>query len=85
MATPHTPDTRDAHEARRVTDETSGHADPSDTPPAEGTSVGPTNPQMDVQTRGERTTGKVVLGVIVAVLLVGIALFILGRVAGLGG
>lgn len=78
MATPPTPDAQEP--ARRAADEHSGQSFSEDTPPAEGTGVGPTNPQMDVEQTGERSTGKIVLGVIIALVLIGILLFILGRV-----
>lgn len=78
MATPHTPDSQDP--ARRAADEHSGRSFSRDTPPAEGTGVGPTNPQMDVEQTGERSTGKIVLGAIIALVVIGILLFVLGRV-----
>ncbi|MGW9762056.1 DUF6480 family protein [Micrococcus aloeverae] len=84
MATPHTPDPQDARRAREATDETSGVAFDSDTPPAEGVGVGPDNPGMDVEQTGERSAGKIVLGLIIALVVIGLLLFILGRVAGLG-
>ncbi|MFK7422711.1 MULTISPECIES: DUF6480 family protein [Micrococcus] len=84
MATPHTPDPQDARRAREATDETSGVASDGDTPPAEGAGVGPDNPGMDVEQTGERSAGKIVLGLIIALVVIGVLLFILGRVAGLG-
>lgn len=84
MATPHTPDPQDARRARAAMDETSGVAFDGDTPPAEGVGVGPNNPGMDVEQTGERSVGKIVLGLIIALVVIGVLLFILGRVAGLG-
>ena len=72
MATPHTPDPQDARRAREATDETSGVAFDGDTPPAEGAGVGPDNPGMDVEQTGERSAGKIVLGLIIALVVIGV-------------
>ena len=58
---------------------------PTLTTPAEGSGVGPTNPQMDVEQPGERSTGRIVLFAIIALLVIGILLFVLGRVFDLFG
>lgn len=87
MAAPHTPRPHDSdpHDARRAADEHSGHTDRGGTPPAEGSGVGPTNPQMDVEQPGERSTGRIILFAIIALLVIGILLFVLGRVFDLFG
>lgn len=83
--TPPRPHDSDPHDARRAADEHSGHTDRGGTPPAEGSGVGPTNPQMDVEQPGERSTGRIVLFAIIALLVIGILLFVLGRVFDLFG
>lgn len=75
------PDRR-AQDLRASLDEDSGADVPGGTPPAEGLGVGPTNPEMDVERPGERSTGKIVIGVLVALVVVFVLLFVLGRLFG---
>lgn len=80
---PHEPTAAQADRAARALDENSGYSTDGDTPPAEGTGVGPTNNSMDVEKTGERSFSKVIviaLGVLVALTVL---LFILGRVTSL--
>ena len=47
--------------------------------PAEDLDVGPTNPDMDREQPGERSLGKIVIGVLVTLVVLIVLLFILGR------
>ncbi|MGW5853110.1 hypothetical protein [uncultured Micrococcus sp.] len=86
MATTPDPSERDAHAdgLARATDEHSGYTVEGDTPPAEGLGVGPTNPDMDVEKTGEGVNGKLIMGILIALVVVFLLLFVLGRVADLG-
>lgn len=59
--------------------ESTGAAIDGDTPPAEGTGVGPTNNEMDRDKPGEGALGKIVLGVIVGLVVLFVLLYVLGR------
>lgn len=69
--------------AADATRETSGHSIDGDTPPAEGASVGPTNPELDVDRPGTGAKNKTWLVVILALVLLFVVLGIIGRVAGM--
>lgn len=60
--------------------ESTGAAIDGDTPPAEGTGVGPTNNAMDREQPGERSLGKIVITVRAVLVALSILLFILGRI-----
>ena len=56
-----------------------GPAIDGDTPPAEGTGVGPTNNAMDREQTGERSLGKIVITVLAVLVALFVLLFVLGR------
>ena len=64
--------------------EGTGAAIDGDTPPAEGTGVGPTNNAMDREQTGERSLGKILIGLLVVLVALGILLFVLGRIQTIG-
>ena len=72
----------DRDQAAEATRESTGHSIEGDTPPAEGTGVGPTNPEVDVERPGEGAKGKVWLVLVLALVLVFVILAIIGRFAG---
>lgn len=88
MTTAHHPDEpADAHRSdhlARATDENSGHAVAGDTPPAEGLGVGPTNPGMEADKSGEGGMGRILLGLLIALVVIGVLLFVIGRISSLG-
>ncbi len=72
----------DREEAAKATRESTGHSIEGDTPPAEGLGVGPTNPDMDVEKRGEGAKNKVWLVLVLVLVVVFVILAIIGRFAG---
>jgi Family of unknown function (DUF6480) len=69
-------------QAAKATRESTGHSIEGDTPPAEGLGVGPTNPDMDVEKRGEGAQNKVWLVLVLVLVVVFVILAIIGRFAG---
>jgi len=74
---------QDPEKAAEATREHSGYSIEGDTPPAEGLGVGPTNPEMDVERRGEGAKGKTWLVLVLALVVVFVVLAIIGRIAGM--
>ncbi|WP_413317741.1 DUF6480 family protein [Agrococcus sp. 1P02AA] len=76
-------DARDDPEAgARAADEHSGYSIEGDTPPAEGTGVGPTNPGLDRDRGSEGVRNKAWLIAIPAVLVIAVLLGVVGRIVG---
>jgi hypothetical protein len=73
---------RDREQAAEATRESTGYSIEGDTPPAEGAGVGPTNPDVDVERRGEGTQGKIWLVLVLVLVAVFVILAIIGRFAG---
>lgn len=74
----------DPHDLSAASRESTGAAIDGDTPPAEGTGVGPTNNAMDREQTGERSLGKILIGLLVVLVALGILLFVLGRIQTIG-
>ena len=74
----------DPQDLAATTRESTGAAIDGDTPPAEGTGVGPTNNAMDREQTGERSLGKILIGLLVVLVALGILLFVLGRIQTIG-
>ncbi|WP_072314659.1 DUF6480 family protein [Agrococcus sp. Marseille-P2731] len=72
----------DPEAGARAADEHSGFSIEGDTPPAEGTGVGPTNPGLDRDRGGEGAGNKAWLIAIPVVLVIAVVLGMVGRIIG---
>ncbi|MGQ1837988.1 DUF6480 family protein [Kocuria turfanensis] len=73
----------DPEKAREALNEESGRSIAGDTPPDAGVSVGPDNPDLDVDHPGDSAKGKIAIAAILGLVLLFAVLWFVGAVVGL--
>ena len=73
----------DPKKAGEALNEESGLSIEGDTPPDEGSGVGPTNHELDVDRPGDSAKGKIALAVIIGLVALFVVLWFVGAVVGM--